>query len=149
MKNPLKSPASTSLGLLLARVPVGLLFIKVAYFKFNLGVGNFVNMSLDSAKKYMGEPAGRAFLYAVPSVEMLIGVLFILGLFTRTIGLIASLLLTSIMISTTGMYDQNTFVHNNVIYFGVTLLMFFAGAGDFSLDGLWSKRGGKSKVATA
>jgi uncharacterized membrane protein YphA (DoxX/SURF4 family) len=143
MKNPLRSSASSNLGMLLVRLPVGVFFVCVAIMKFRMGVGNFVQMSMEPALKFMPDTLARGYLHALPVVEILIGTLFILGLFTRTAALIASLILISIMIAVTGFW-QNSAPHSNVIFLGVTLLLMLAGPGSIALDNVRISKGRES-----
>jgi uncharacterized membrane protein YphA (DoxX/SURF4 family) len=146
MRNPLKSTHSTSLGLLLVRLPVGILFLLAGIMKYKMGVSKFVDMSIGAAGPFMPEQLGRAYLYALPTVESLVGVLIIVGWFTRTTGLVASLIMISIVIAVTGVKGEGGGIHSNVILLGVTLLLLFAGPGGYALDSL---RFGRSKGSKA
>src|SRR4051794_5746314 len=86
------SPAA-SLGLLLARVPLGLYFILAAVHKFRDGVGSFVDKIMPTATKYMPEQWAHTFLTSLPYVEITVGTLLIVGLLTRVIGAVMSLML--------------------------------------------------------
>jgi putative oxidoreductase len=141
MKNPLSPSTSTSLGLLLARLPVGLVFLIAGFNKIKGGVGEFVSKQLHSATGFMPEPLAKAFLGTLPFMELLVGITLLLGLFGRISGLVASLLLISFMIAVTGLKSTGGLAfHYNVVLLGVTLLIALAGAGDCSLDALMRKR---------
>ncbi len=145
MKNLLKSAGSSNLGLLLARLPVGALFAYAGFFKIaKMGVANFVSKSAGTIPGFLPTPLGRAYLYALPFVELAVGVLIVLGWFTRAAGLIASLILISIMIAVTGVKSEaGGPFHNNVIVLGVTLMLFFAGPGAIALDGVRLGKGNR------
>jgi uncharacterized membrane protein YphA (DoxX/SURF4 family) len=128
--------APASLGLLLLRLPVGAFFLLAGVMKFRMGVGNFVDSSLKSAQPYMSEHVGRMFLTALPYAEVALGALLILGLLTRFAGLVCTLLLISIMVSVTGV-RQDQMPHPNVVLLGATLALMLCGPGRISLDGLF------------
>src|SRR5262245_48451531 len=101
MRNPLKSPAATSLGLLIARLPIGYTFMMAGVIKIKGGIGAFVSQAAGSIPSYLPEAAGRAYLHALAFVELLLGVLLILGWFTRTAAFFTALVLLSIMMAVT------------------------------------------------
>jgi putative oxidoreductase len=127
------------LGLLLARLPVGLLFFLYGWMKlFKMGVGNFVTMSEKSIPGYLPHALGIAYLHLVPFAEFLVGLAIMLGAFSRVAGLISSLMLISFMMAVTGVGggEKGPPFNNSIIYLGVTLLLMFAGAGFISIDGM-------------
>ncbi len=145
MRNPLKTPASNSLGLLLVRLPVGIIFINAAVMKFRMGVGTFVSSSIGLAPPYLPEQAARAYLYTLPVVEMIVGLLILFGWFTRVAALIASLILISIIMAVSG-FHESLVPNQNAILLSITLMLLLAGPGGFALDNYRFKRGGKSKL---
>lgn len=135
MKNPLTSSLSTSLGLLIARIPIGLFFLIAGGQKiFHLGVTNFVNSSAHSLPGFMPDYLGRTYLYLFPFFELGMGILLVLGFWTRLAGLITSLMLISIIWAVTGVNQPPMPFHPNVIFLSITLLLFFAGGGSFTID---------------
>lgn len=149
MKNPLQSRGAANLGLLIARLPLGVMFFYAGQMKiFTMGVRAFVNMSSGSIPSFLPLPIGKAYLYALPYVELLIGTLIIIGLFARTAGLIATLVLISIMIAVTGVKDPQGGPFNlNVVLLALALLVLLTGPGAIALDNVQIKLGGKIKHA--
>src|SRR4051812_37239164 len=89
-------------GVLLARLPLGVLFLVLGYNKLRGGVGNFVSSASGAIPSFMPHALGNGYLYALPFAETIVGVCLILGLFTRAIGAVATLMLISFMIAVTG-----------------------------------------------
>src|SRR5262245_30473817 len=141
MRNPLTSPLSTSFGIFLVRVPIGALFIMAGFMKFRMegGLSGFVNMALPMSKNYMPEALGKTYLYMLPFVELLVGVMILLGLFTRFAALIAALIMISIMMAVTGVKMPDGSYHSNLFIFIMTLMLVFTGSGQLSLDSVIGK----------
>jgi uncharacterized membrane protein YphA (DoxX/SURF4 family) len=148
MRNPLRSPAATNLGLLIARLPIGYIFTMAGIIKIKGGIGAFVTQSAGSIPSYLPEALGRAYLYALPIVELLLGVLLILGWFTRTAAFFTALVLLSIMMAVSGWKEAQApmpMPNSNAVLFAVALLLFFAGPGSFALDSFKFGKSSKPK----
>lgn len=147
MDTPLKTRVSTTVGLLLARLPMGAFFLLAGYQKiFQVGVGKFVHEASRSPRMPdWAPPAGvSAYLHAVPFLELVVGILLVLGLVARVGGLIGSLMVVSFIIGATGLRDPNLPFTPNLIYLGVLLLVLLAGPGRISLDAVLL---GRKKIA--
>jgi putative oxidoreductase len=141
MRNPLKSDESVSLGLLLARLPMGLFFLVAGVKKLHGGVNGFVETFQSYIPHWAPPEAGVRYLQLVPYLEVAVGAMLVLGLLTRLAGLIGALMVISYMVAVTGVRDPQLPFHPNMIYLGVLLTLFFAGPGKLSLDGfLFAKR---------
>ncbi|HEY7090522.1 MAG TPA: DoxX family protein [Tepidisphaeraceae bacterium] len=136
MASPLNSTAAASLGLLCARVPMGVYFALAGLHKITGGIGKFVDGTIGLATKVMPEQLGRAFLTALPFAELLVGISLVFGLLGRLGGLVGSLLLISFLIAATGVAPGSSGgpFHPNLVFLGVALLVLFAGPGKISLD---------------
>ena len=142
MRNPIASSASTSLGLLLARVPLGAYFVLAGFSKFTApgGVKAFVSHFAGAVPAWVPPVAGKYYLQAVPYAEILVGASLVLGVAGRLGGLLASLMLTSFIIAVTGVRAANLPFQPNVIFLGVALLVLLAGPGTVSMDRvMWGK----------
>ncbi len=147
MPNPLQSPRSTSLGLLLARLPLGALFCIQGYKKLAvLGLANFVSDHIKSVPHYMPPWFPKLFLNSLPFAEMALGAFIILGMLTRLSALLTSALLVS-FIMVVGINDSTFPFHPNLLFLGNALLLFFAGSGSIAVDAklFGQKNGGLSK----
>ena len=141
MRNPLKSDGAVSLGLLLARLPMGLFFLIAGFTKLHGGVNAFVENTRGYVPNWAPSELGVRYLQLVPYLEVAVGAMLVLGLLTRLAGLIGALMVISYMIAVTGVRDAQLPFHPNMIYLGVLLTLFFVGPGGLSLDGvLFAKR---------
>ena len=137
--NPLPMPVkryptmAQSIGLFVARVPLGALFVVAGVMKFKMPAAKFTEQVMPTATKYMSEHLARMFLNALPFAEIALGALIILGLLTRFAALLTTALLVSIIISVTRFDPEK---YSNFVYTGLSLGLVFLGAGRLSLDGL-------------
>jgi uncharacterized membrane protein YphA (DoxX/SURF4 family) len=142
VRNPLASPRSMSLGLFLARVPLGAFFVMAGFGKFTApgGVAGFVSKFAGSVPAWAPQVAGRYYLQAVPYAEIVVGASLVLGVAGRLGGLAAALMLASFTIAVTGVRSANQPFQPNLIFIGLALLVFFAGPGSISMDKvMWGK----------
>ena len=137
---------AADIGILILRIPVGVMFINAAWMKFfKMGVGEFVNKASGAIPSYVPHNLGMAYLHAVPFAEMTVGVCLILGLLTRLVGVITALMLLSFMMAVTGFKDPaGGPFHSSVTYLCVALGLAFIGPGRISLDTLLFRRRKKS-----
>lgn len=83
--------------------------------------------------------------YAIPWLEMTLGLLLIAGLFFRVTTVATTLLLLSIavaVVAEAGSFSGGgaTAVHHSIVLATVCMLLFFTGAGGFSVDAMLPKR---------
>jgi uncharacterized membrane protein YphA (DoxX/SURF4 family) len=137
------SPAS--IGLLLARVPLGLYFIMAAIQKFRMekGVAGWVEYATPLATKYMSDSLARNYLNALPYAELVLGLFLIAGLLTRFTAAVIALLLISFTIAlgaaaAFGQLNPQTKLpfHPNIVFIGTALAIMLCGPGWMSVDGL-------------
>jgi uncharacterized membrane protein YphA (DoxX/SURF4 family) len=145
MKNPLKSETSVNLGLLLARVPMGIVFVVAGVMKLQGGVEQFVRSQIGNVPHWAPRAWGEGYLHALPFVEIAVGAMLILGLFGRLAGFVGALVVLSIIIGSTGVFATGYLFHANVIYMGLLLAVLLIGPGRLSLDGLMFRRGKSSQ----
>ena len=144
MKNPLKSESSFNLGLLLARMPIGILFVVAGVMKLHDGVQTFARQQIGNVPHWAPNGWGEGYLQALPYVEVVIGAMLILGLFGRVAAFVGALVVLSIIIGSTGAFSTGYLFHANVIYTGLLVAILLLGPGRMSLDGLMF---GRSKSA--
>ena len=129
-----ESMLAVDLALFLLRVPLGIVFLVAGWNKFSGGIGNFVSMAGGAVPPWMPPALGRADLYCVAPAEVLVGICLVLGLLTRPIGLLASLMLISFTIAATGITEPNKPFHTNLFYLAVAIAIMVIGAGRLSID---------------
>ena len=146
MQNPLSSPASSSLGLLLARVPLGAILVVDGFKKFMGpgGISGYVERTAELVPGYVPEALGGFFLRAGPFVEILAGAMLVLGVLARAGGLAGAVVLAGAMLAVTGLHGRDgggmLVLQPNLVFLGVALLVFFAGPGGISMDRvMWPK----------
>jgi uncharacterized membrane protein YphA (DoxX/SURF4 family) len=138
MTNPLKSNAAVSLGLLLARLPLGAFFLIAGYQKvFKFGVDKFVSMATSNARHMPFEVSPSLmsmYLHAVPFLELAVGAWLVVGCLTRVGAFVGALMLVSFTIGYTGISSDQAPFQPNLIYLGMTLCLLLTGPGTLSLD---------------
>lgn len=143
MANPFKSDFSSGLGLLAARVPLGVAFVLSSIEKFRLpgGVGQYVTETVSSVPQYVPADVAEKFLTGVPYAQLGLGVLVFTGLLTR-LSAFGALLLSIAFGMIHGFYDPSHAgnamdkISSPAIYACFALTAFFAGPGMFSVDRL-------------
>src|SRR4051794_13718982 len=86
---------AASLGLLLARIPLGAYFIAASVGKLQFGIDKFAAAHIESARHYLPERFAQPYLTTLPWVEMVVGIFLIVGLLTRVSALVMALMLVS------------------------------------------------------
>ena len=134
MKNSLNADKSSSLGMLLARVPMGAFFLLAGVEKLRHGAERFVHEQISNIPTQVPHDWGMAYLHALPFLEITVGTLLILGLITRLAGLAGALMVISFIVGATGIRSASVPFQPNVIYLGVLLAVVLIGTGRFSVD---------------
>jgi uncharacterized membrane protein YphA (DoxX/SURF4 family) len=140
MKNPLKTDGSAGLGLLAARVPMGIFFLVLGYWKLQAGVSLFVANNLSAVPQPVPREWGFHYLQGVPYAEVTVGAMLILGLLTRLAGFVGAAMVVTFMIGTHLYKADGLPFHPNFIYVGILLTIFLVGPGRISLDRLFFKK---------
>jgi putative oxidoreductase len=136
--NPLKSLFMEDLALLLTRVPLGAYVAVAGYAKiFDVGVRKFADKSMGMWPTWLPEELGRYYLTALPFVELIAGVMLVIGLLGRVAAGLIFLMLVSIIIAVAEFKDSAATsrpFHTNYILVGAALLLTCIGSGGFSVD---------------
>ena len=144
MKNPLASDLSSNLGLLLARIPLGLYFALAGYAHFT--TQNFATQYVAALPTWMPSEAGKGYSSMLPFLEMAVGGLLILGLTTRVGGLLAAVI-TGLVVAAAG-FSLDPNAANKLlplIVLGLSILLLCIGGGKFTLDNfLFNKKKGEA-----
>ena len=149
----LPGSALLHLALLLNRLALGFYF---AFLGFNKVRGEVQNGfgSFYRGENFQGMAPGwlpqwfaMPFGYGLPWVELIVGALFMIGLFTRLWAAVLALVLLGISIA---QIEAGSFFHGaegiagpyhtNAILFTLALLFIVTGGGRFSIDGLWRRK---------
>ncbi len=140
--SPAASALSQNVGLLLARVPLGLYLLFVGYSHASGGLGRFADHN-DLVLNHLIPPAvAGGLLRCVPVAELAAGAFLVLGVFSRTGGLLATLaLVTLIVTQIRDLGRQGEMPFNPLLILcPFALYLCLAGAGGLSLDRLvWGK----------
>ena len=133
MKNPLASDLSANLGLLLARIPLGVYFGLVGYAHFRTQA--FATQYVAALPTWMPTEARHGYSTILPFVEMAVGGLLILGLTTRVGGFLAAGI-TGLLVAAAGFsLDPNAASKLlPLIVLGLAILLMCMGGGKFTLD---------------
>jgi uncharacterized membrane protein YphA (DoxX/SURF4 family) len=131
MKNPLASDLSSNLGLLLARIPLGLYFAMAGWAHFQ--TQNFATQYVAALPNWMPPEAGKGYSTVLPFLEMAVGALLLLGLTARFGGMLAAMI-TGMVIAAAGFKLYPDPGHQMLVIFGLSILMLCLGGGKFTLD---------------
>jgi uncharacterized membrane protein YphA (DoxX/SURF4 family) len=133
---------SQNVGLLLARVPLGAYLLLVGYQQWHGGLGRYAADHAFYLNHMMSPAVAGGLLRAVPVVELAAGAFLILGIFSRTAGLLASLALATVLVSMWDLNGRDGMPFNPLLILcGFTLYLCVAGSGALSLDRLVWGRG--------
>lgn len=137
------------LALILLRVPIGLYFALAGYNKIaGPGVVGFVSSNIENASRFMPPAVGKAYLFSLPFVELLVGLMLIVGMFTRVSAVLVFLMLVSFIIAATGVSANIAGVvgsggppfHANVVFLFLALAILILGPGRWAMDQLLRNR---------
>lgn len=135
MTNPLKSDKSSSAGLLLARLPMGVFMLLAGVQKLQGGATSFASKYAGSIPSWASQEWGRQYLHAIPVLEVVIGAMLIFGFLGRLAALVGALMVISYTIAVTGWKAEPLPFSPNLIYIGLLLMTFLTGPGRISADG--------------
>lgn len=131
-----------TLVLALNRISFGLFLLGAGLMKWQTGITHFYRKDFLGLKPdWLPEAVAKPYGYALPSLEIIVGGLITLGLFTRTATALAGLLVASFTIACISKAGtlRATFAepfHHNYILITLTLLLIVIGPGRLSVDGV-------------
>ncbi len=124
-------------GYVLLRLALGAVFLFYGISKFRTGVGTTVDMmTRQFDRTFLPSVLVKAFTGALPSIEVVLGLLLLLGLFTRAALVLAGLVL---IVLTTGLAilgNAPTVASNLLFLLVIWVLLSHAEENAFGLDGL-------------
>jgi putative oxidoreductase len=151
MQNPFNHPAWIDISLFFGRLTLGLYFAIAGFGKFQkYGLTGFVDGPFKSMQpSWLPDWFGRPYGYALPALELVCGVLLMLGLFTRIAGGLITLMLLSIVVAlivkngiSGQTADAGTPFHSAFVMLATALIIAVAGSGRLALDPLYFGAGG-------
>ncbi len=145
MQNPFNHPAWIDISLLLSRLVLGLYVLLAGWSKMAGGMGKFVDGSFKSmTPQWLPEAVARPYGYLIPIGELLLGLMLILGLFSRIAAGLMTLLLLSIVIAmmnkngVTGLADAGgPPFHHAFVMLPMAFMLAIIGSGRLALDPLY------------
>lgn len=128
----------------LLRFPLGVLFFFAGLGKFVGGYDKFVAWILKdmTEKTWLPKALLYPYAYTLPFVEVVVGILLIVGLFTRPVLVFTALLLTSLMFGKILTQEHATVAQNAGYVFMAAAAYYFSRHNCFSLDALLKKNPG-------
>jgi thiosulfate dehydrogenase [quinone] large subunit len=155
MQNPFNHPAWIDISLFLARLLLGLYMIIAGWGKMaGPGLSGFANGPfLQNKPAWLPDAVAMPYGYALPVLELLTGLLLVVGLFTRAAAGIMTLMLVSIAIAVITKSGQLSGgapgpIHHSVIFTALAFVLAIAGSGRLAIDPLYfggGDGGGKRK----
>jgi uncharacterized membrane protein YphA (DoxX/SURF4 family) len=143
MKNPLATDLSSNLGLLMARIPLGLYFALAGYAHFK--TQNFATQYVAALPNWMPSEARTGYSSVLPFIEIAVGVLLIVGLTTRVGGMLAAGI-TALLVAGMGLSweaNPNASQYHLLMMLGLSVVLLCVGGGKFTLDNfLFNKKKG-------
>lgn len=148
MTNPSPHSVAHRIALLLVRLSLGIyLFVAGVNKAFmsgdSLGESAAAWMEKYTAKipPFLPDIIAIPYGYAIPWLELILGLLLVLGLFFRVTTLATAFLLLSIGIAVAAEKGSVAGLnHHSIILATVCLLLYFTGPGGFSVDAMLPKR---------
>src|SRR5579862_523043 len=119
MRNPLKTDTSNGLGMLLVRLPMGILFATFGYWKWKGGVDAFATQYITHVPLSIPRDWGMHYLQAIPYAEMAVGAMLVLGLASRLAGFIGAAMVITFMIGEKLLTQEHMPFHQDFVYIGI------------------------------
>lgn len=134
------------LAILLNRAALGLYFFLAGAEKFSHGLAAFyLDKFLALKPAWLPEAAAQPYGYALPFLEVIFGLLLVVGMFGRAVAVVLTLMLLSFTIAlVTNLGDiaagsPGPF-HPNIIFVTLALMLAVTGPGRYSVDAGWLSR---------
>ena len=135
MRNPLACEISTNLGILVARLALGITLLMAGYSHFSGDVTVFANSNVTNLPRWMPGDAASAYSLILPFMEMAAGGMLIFGLTTRIGGLLGAII-TGVVISARGLHMPPHAEEHLPVYLALAILLMCLGGGKLTLDAL-------------
>lgn len=131
-------------SLLLCRISMGAYFLVAGIGKLRMGLPAFHEYFQTYQPAWLPDVVASPYAYAIPFLEITLGLLLIVGLFTRAAAVVALLMVISFTIAQTikagSLVVGGKPFNPNLIFLTLLLLLAVTAAGRFSVDHLWRGR---------
>jgi thiosulfate dehydrogenase [quinone] large subunit len=124
----------------LLRVSAGVMFFFYGVGKFRVGLGQFIPGMVKRFEGKLPELMVQPFAATLPFIEVLVGTLLILGLFTRWALVAASVLMISLVLGAVMEPSPGTVAANMTYAFILAALLFTADHNAYSVDAKLRRR---------
>ncbi|AFL88233.1 putative membrane protein [Terriglobus roseus DSM 18391] len=125
----------------LMRLALGINIFGHGFFRILSGVGAFANGAVNGMDKGpLPHALSLAFLYATPFIELILGILLTLGLFTRLALIGGSLFMIALTFGTTSTQNWNgagTQLQYSLVFF---VMLWLVEANSLSVDGMMGRK---------
>lgn len=135
-------PAHRECAYALLRSTLGIVFLVAGIGKFMMGIGAFVALMQEPVAGKLPAALVAAFGYALPFLEVAIGLMLMAGLFNYFGSVLAGLLMIALIFGKLIEGDAVTVAHNLSYSVIIFLLIWFADYNGYSLDRLLHGRKG-------
>ncbi len=135
-------PAHRECAYALMRSTLGIVFLVAGIGKFMMGIGAFVSQMQEPFAGKLPSVMVVAFGYALPFLEVAIGLMLVAGLFNYFGSVLAGLLMIALIFGKLIEGDPVTVAHNLSYSVIIFLLIWFADYNGYSLDRLLHGRKG-------
>jgi thiosulfate dehydrogenase [quinone] large subunit len=129
-------PAHRECAYAMLRATLGLVFLVAGAGKLMMGVGTFASMLQETFAGKLPMALVMPFAYALPFVEVAVGLLLVSGLFTYFASVLAGLLMMALISGKMIEGDAATVAHNLSFSVIVFLLVWFNDYNGYSIDRL-------------
>ena len=132
MKNFFASELATNIGVLVARLAVGMQLVMAGYAHFDQGVSRFASSNAPNVPRWIGSDAATGYSSCLPFLEMAAGGMLVLGITTRLGGLLSAIIATVVLAA-----HRFNFTDSHLpVYVAVSILLLCLGGGRFTIDRL-------------
>ena len=118
------------------RVTLGTIFLTTGVVKFGLGLGNFAGATQQQFAGKLPVLLITPFAYSLPFLEVTVGALLVIGLFTVTALVLSGLLLLALTFAMTVQNDTAVIAHNLTYVVITFVLLWLADHNGYSVDPL-------------
>ena len=125
---------------LLMRLAVGAILVFAAIAKFQKGAEATLEAVKGMAPDWLPEGVATVYGYGIPYLELIVGILIVVGLFTKVAALVAGLMSITYLIAAGVWLESMGIPSWNWLLLAVCIHFWTRGAGDCSIDRMMGKQ---------